>query len=306
MVRRVRKVVLSTLVVWFAAAGLAQADRVVVCESQDEKHRWCPTDTRGGVTLDEQISDSLCVYNVTWGYDRRGIWVDKGCRARFRVGDWTDAGSVTCESENERYRLCPADTTGGVALVEQLSDSPCRPNVTWGYDQRGIWVDNGCRARFKVGGWGGKQTVKCESEDLRHRRCPVNTAGGVTLVEHLSDSPCRFNDTWGYDGTGIWVDGGCRAVFRIGQGSSGWHTDDEAVSLCRQAITDKVLKGVDRRAAVEFGVVDARVSGDRTYVEGKGTVRVRNSADPIGYTCTVDTRKNRVTDSRWNREYGYR
>lgn len=59
--------------------------------------------------------------------------------------------SVTCESVDGHERFCPADTRGGVALTTQLSKSPCRQGQTWGYDARGIWTSNGCRARFVVG-----------------------------------------------------------------------------------------------------------------------------------------------------------
>jgi hypothetical protein len=57
--------------------------------------------------------------------------------------------------------------------------------------------------------------VRCESNDIRRRECPADTGGGVTLVRQLSRTPCRKNDNWGFTEQGIWVDGGCRAEFRI-------------------------------------------------------------------------------------------
>ena len=45
-----------------------------------------PVNTNGGVRLIRQRSDADCVYARTWGYDRNGIWVDRGCRADFEVG----------------------------------------------------------------------------------------------------------------------------------------------------------------------------------------------------------------------------
>jgi len=47
---------------------------------------YCQADTRGGVQLLKQPSDSACREGYSWGYDRRGIWVDHGCRADFQVG----------------------------------------------------------------------------------------------------------------------------------------------------------------------------------------------------------------------------
>jgi len=60
------------------------------------------------------------------------------------------AATVRCASEGFEYTRCPADTRGGVQLLEQLSDTTCREGENWGYDRRGIWVDQGCRGEFVV------------------------------------------------------------------------------------------------------------------------------------------------------------
>jgi hypothetical protein len=59
--------------------------------------------------------------------------------------------TVTCESNDGNERFCPANTRNGVVLAAQLSRAACRQGQTWGYDARGIWTSNGCRARFTVG-----------------------------------------------------------------------------------------------------------------------------------------------------------
>lgn len=59
--------------------------------------------------------------------------------------------TVRCESDNYDFQRCPADTRGGVELRRQLSDTDCRRGENWGYDRRGIWVDNGCAGEFRVG-----------------------------------------------------------------------------------------------------------------------------------------------------------
>jgi hypothetical protein len=61
------------------------------------------------------------------------------------------ASTITCESTNNEYRSCPADTSGGVRLSQQLSTKGCWENDTWGFDRNKIWVDRGCRAQFQVG-----------------------------------------------------------------------------------------------------------------------------------------------------------
>ena len=62
-------------------------DRVtaISCNSDDMRRHYCEADTRGGVRLVKQNSGSACEEGRTWGSDRRGIWVDRGCRADFEV-----------------------------------------------------------------------------------------------------------------------------------------------------------------------------------------------------------------------------
>ena len=60
-------------------------------------------------------------------------------------------GSLTCASNNGRYRYCRADTQNRAQLVRQLSSSRCDQGYSWGFDYRGIWVDRGCRAEFVYG-----------------------------------------------------------------------------------------------------------------------------------------------------------
>jgi hypothetical protein len=159
---------------------------VVSCSSDDMHRHYCPTGGGGEVQLVQQWSESPCRRGYSWGSDRRGIWVDHGCRADFAVherrnrgwgwggdrdhdrdGDWGDrsrdrdwnrgAGMgteqdvvVSCSSDDMHPHRCPADTRGGVQLLKQRSDSECRQGYSWGYDRRGIWVDHGCRADFEL------------------------------------------------------------------------------------------------------------------------------------------------------------
>jgi hypothetical protein len=62
--------------------------------------------------------------------------------------DVPQAARVMCESKDGMRTVCPADTRLGVAVVRQVSDSPCILNSTWGYNSDGIWVTAGCRAEF--------------------------------------------------------------------------------------------------------------------------------------------------------------
>ena len=137
----------------------------VKCESQNGSFKICNVATYGYVRLVQQISQSPCVAGRTWGYQANQIWVGNGCRAEFEVGigdaNWDgDVRVVNCASTDGRYSRCFTRTEGQVSLRKQLSSQPCVMQRTWGYDQNGIWVDNGCRGQFVVGrggpgsGWG--------------------------------------------------------------------------------------------------------------------------------------------------------
>ncbi|HEY0506323.1 MAG TPA: DUF3011 domain-containing protein [Lysobacter sp.] len=138
--------------------------------------------------------------------------------------------TVRCDSNDNRYRQCAADTRGGVRLLRQYSKSACTEGRTWGYDRGGVWVNDGCRAEFALGrwnggggGWGGGndgRTVRCDSNDNRYRQCPID-GGRVALVRQYSKSPCIEGRTWGAGRGFVWVNDGCRAEFASGRGG-GW------------------------------------------------------------------------------------
>ena len=62
-------------------------ERTIVCESRNYRYRYCRVDTDNRVRLERQLNSySRCDYGDSWGYDSRGVWVDRGCQAEFRVG----------------------------------------------------------------------------------------------------------------------------------------------------------------------------------------------------------------------------
>ncbi len=58
---------------------------------------------------------------------------------------------IRCDSRGLGYNFCRADTSGRVELVDRHSLFSCREGRSWGYDNRGVWVDKGCSATFRVG-----------------------------------------------------------------------------------------------------------------------------------------------------------
>ena len=72
------------------AAASAHAQTTIRCESDRYRYRYCRITTYNRVGLLRELSDAQCLEGRTWGYDYRGIWVDRGCRAEFSVGTRRD------------------------------------------------------------------------------------------------------------------------------------------------------------------------------------------------------------------------
>lgn len=219
----------------------------ITCESQDGNYRECRGRFSNAPVLVENLSSTPCVEGRNWGSRGPGsVWVSGGCRGRFAdayYGGGYNPGSnpgyrpggsggdvVRCESDDGRHRECRTGTRGRVALVRQLSQSPCIEGQTWGSNRNGtVWVRQGCRGEFASGGYnpgynggyapgypgGGSYTITCESQDRRYSSCHWDARWGYPrLVQEMSASSCQEGRTWGYDGRGLlWVDRGCRARF---------------------------------------------------------------------------------------------
>ncbi len=130
---------------------------------------------------------------------------------------------VRCESHDRGTNYCDVDTRGGVRLVHQLSDRDCVRGRNWGANERGIWVADGCRAEFELGGGYGPgngngyaRSFRCESKDNRTHYCGVDTRYGVDLVRQLSRSACIEGRSWGISRGRVWVSRGCRGEFAVG------------------------------------------------------------------------------------------
>ena len=62
------------------------------------------------------------------------------------------AEAVTCASSGPGDRQhCQADTSAGVALVRETGTGACILGRTWGYDDTGVWVTDGCGGEFVLG-----------------------------------------------------------------------------------------------------------------------------------------------------------
>lgn len=65
--------------------------------------------------------------------------------------------AIRCESQDGRFNQCPIPWDDA-ALVRQESRGECIRGDSWGVDERGLWVDHGCRGVFGPAsrGWAGR------------------------------------------------------------------------------------------------------------------------------------------------------
>jgi hypothetical protein len=61
------------------------------------------------------------------------------------------AAPVVCMSSAGQRQHCAADTSAGVVLVTSTGPVACLLGKTWGYDEKGVWVSDGCGGEFLTG-----------------------------------------------------------------------------------------------------------------------------------------------------------
>jgi len=200
---------LGLVVAAFVIFGPRSSAQTISCSSDDGHRHYCPADTRGGVQLARQRSQSPCQQGYSWGFDRGGVWVDRGCRAEFTVNAYQYRGPgpgpgglapgfesgfagqgsvISCSSDDGRRHYCGGNLRGRVRLERQRSESPCREGYSWGSDRGGVWVDHGCRADFVVEGGRGGDWDRDRDHD---RGWDNNRGGGADQVISCSSDDMR-------------------------------------------------------------------------------------------------------------------
>ena len=128
--------------------------------------------------------------------------------------------AVLCASSGMRHAVCDQ---GGIIISAQLarqdSRSACVEGRSWGYTGTQLWVDHGCRGAFNLL---ISLTpipsilVSCASSRYRYAECALpGRAADVQLERQDSASACRKGATFGTLNDRLWVNRGCRGVFRV-------------------------------------------------------------------------------------------
>lgn len=99
---------------------------------------------------------------------------------------------VQCNSRGGNRATCRADLRDGILMERQLSNATCEFGVTWGiHDARSFWVDQGCRADFRVRaprGWDGGPADEAYRAGY--------TRGASDRRANRSRNPLRYRDEY--------------------------------------------------------------------------------------------------------------
>lgn len=204
--------------------------------------------------------------------------------------------SVTCESLNDRRRECRLRGAPSIARVErQISKTACIQNNTFGVNGAVLWVDRGCRARFKVTPVWDAYTLTCQSVNYRRQECQTRGNSTARLVRTSSRARCNAGQNWGHEGTTLWVSNGCAGVFQISPlNAAGDQSSqlNQAREACRRHITAQGFT-----IQQELGV-----SSNGHYIDL--TLSLRRSQIATTTICSYDTRTGR-TQTRPRHTQGY-
>ncbi|HEY9465845.1 MAG TPA: DUF3011 domain-containing protein [Vicinamibacterales bacterium] len=75
-----------------------------------------------------------------------------GAVSAFAQSTPSDALSrAACVASGTERTYCAGDTSAGVMLIKSNGPTECLLGRNWGYDQRGVWVSDGCNGEFAFG-----------------------------------------------------------------------------------------------------------------------------------------------------------
>jgi len=163
-----------------------------------------------------------------------------------------DAGEIECRSSGYRYNYCRADTGNRVELIRRNSGSACDFGRSWGYDNRGIWVDNGCAATFRYGRSGGGSDAG-------------KIVAGVAAVAILGAILSSHNDQRNDRDDGHRDDGGYARVPDWAIGRFTGEDRDNGVRVDMSVDRDGRIRGWYGRDDI-----DGQIEGNRAWLGNRG------------------------------------
>ncbi|TCV93920.1 DUF3011 family protein [Luteibacter rhizovicinus] len=188
----------------FLSQALAQ-EGPVTCESQDARFTRCFVTWQDAKVV-KGLSKAYCERGVNWGLDREGLWVDRGCRARF--AEVSDRESIHVR----RARIVHADESRDRDRTGVLD----RDRGHGGFDWARPYDETHRAGEARPGGATSSRVVECNSRERRYRVCLAGRGNhDGRMIRQLSDARCQEGYSWGWNRAGVWVDKGCRGIFEV-------------------------------------------------------------------------------------------
>lgn len=162
------------------------------CESVDGKFNRCQVPWRDAELVTQESNDA-CIRGQSWGLDREGLWVDRGCRGQF--AETFRDGPRGRDDRDSRDHQDGQDSQDRDGHARDGGDSGWRPGADWNRQIR----------------------LQCDSHQNSYQMCQVDVGrqGRVELVKQLSSARCTEGSSWGWNRAGVWVDQGCRGQFVV-------------------------------------------------------------------------------------------
>ncbi|WP_457802924.1 DUF3011 domain-containing protein [Stenotrophomonas maltophilia] len=114
--------------------------------------------------------------------------------------------------------------------------------------------------------------VTCESTGQQQVSCDLNTRGNVEIVRQLSRTRCEEGKNWGLSRHSVWVNGGCRAVFRnVSSVTTPAPSGDTALGACN------VRKGAQGALVTQMPVGSDYQELIIDYPDGRFLCMMRNN-----------------------------
>jgi len=250
---RLRSVVgLSALLLLIGAMAFAQnydGTSTFTCSSDNGQLQSCRVNTNAPIQFVRQDSQAACIPGQTYGINRGGVWVTRGCRAEFAVvndqqaynqgsynnGYYDNNGNYHQNSNNGYY------DNNGTYHQDRDNDND-RDHDRWRHrhDRNGNYngaYNNGpyntqgayngpYNGGYVNGGYvGAHPSTYYGKYDDGVSTCSALNGGQQTYCQTdgafssatvaSQNGRCVQGQTWGYNPDGLWVAGSCSGKFRI-------------------------------------------------------------------------------------------
>jgi len=99
----------------------------------------------------QRVLTSRSVFRMSMVLLLAGAFVPESAVAQQTPATQSLPQVISCVAKKGERQVCAADTAAGVALLRSTGESSCLLGKTWGYDDKGVWVFDGCGGEFAIG-----------------------------------------------------------------------------------------------------------------------------------------------------------